>query len=300
MVEHTVLQLNSWQSAGQTSICLDWLIALLLFSLSQTSPLLLQRGGSARSMHKQCTSCDLFIFCAHWNYSITKHFSAFFGAPTKHSEFKTRLLCKKSNQRNQICRVIQAVISSACLCGGLQNFVSVSFLRAPQLFHRSSSQRVMALTLQNKTWHIASTLMGQRVTLGHQNMHYLAECKFWSGHNKKLVLSFVWLIAGDDSTPTLESGNDDGWTTASLVPLLHSVLLLKAFLSSSLSPLFTHCKTHRSMLLKYDKCLSLIFYLVCLRFFRYTEEEIRQKVSTFRQMLMDKEGVITREGSHTP
>ncbi|XP_047235378.1 serine/arginine repetitive matrix protein 3 isoform X2 [Girardinichthys multiradiatus] len=31
----------------------------------------------------------------------------------------------------------------------------------------------------------------------------------------------------------------------------------------------------------------------------YTEEEIRQKVSTFRQMLMDKEGVITREGSHT-
>lgn len=33
--------------------------------------------------------------------------------------------------------------------------------------------------------------------------------------------------------------------------------------------------------------------------FRYTEEEIRQKVSTFRQMLMDKEGVITREGSHS-
>lgn len=32
---------------------------------------------------------------------------------------------------------------------------------------------------------------------------------------------------------------------------------------------------------------------------RYTEEEIQQKVSTFRQMLMDKEGVITREGSHT-
>lgn len=32
---------------------------------------------------------------------------------------------------------------------------------------------------------------------------------------------------------------------------------------------------------------------------RYTEEEIRQKVSTFRQMLMDKEGVITREGSHS-
>ncbi|XP_035482277.2 serine/arginine repetitive matrix protein 3 isoform X4 [Scophthalmus maximus] len=31
----------------------------------------------------------------------------------------------------------------------------------------------------------------------------------------------------------------------------------------------------------------------------YTEEEIQQKVSTFRQMLMDKEGVITREGSHT-
>eukprot|EP00064_Thunnus_orientalis_P005341 superscaffoldBa00000516_g5355 len=32
---------------------------------------------------------------------------------------------------------------------------------------------------------------------------------------------------------------------------------------------------------------------------RYTEEEIRQKVSTFRQMLMDKEGVITRAGSDT-
>ncbi|XP_067463587.1 serine/arginine repetitive matrix protein 3 isoform X2 [Thunnus thynnus] len=31
----------------------------------------------------------------------------------------------------------------------------------------------------------------------------------------------------------------------------------------------------------------------------YTEEEIRQKVSTFRQMLMDKEGVITRAGSDT-
>ncbi|XP_077360969.1 uncharacterized protein srrm3 isoform X2 [Festucalex cinctus] len=29
----------------------------------------------------------------------------------------------------------------------------------------------------------------------------------------------------------------------------------------------------------------------------YTEEEIRQKVSTFRQMLMDKEGVITRDGA---
>ncbi|XP_019750746.1 serine/arginine repetitive matrix protein 3 isoform X4 [Hippocampus comes] len=29
----------------------------------------------------------------------------------------------------------------------------------------------------------------------------------------------------------------------------------------------------------------------------YTEEEIQQKVSTFRQMLMDKEGVITRDGS---
>ncbi|KAK7925662.1 hypothetical protein WMY93_007972 [Mugilogobius chulae] len=32
----------------------------------------------------------------------------------------------------------------------------------------------------------------------------------------------------------------------------------------------------------------------------YTEEEIRQKVSTFRQMLMDKEGVITREGTQPP
>ncbi|KAJ3589752.1 hypothetical protein NHX12_010595, partial [Muraenolepis orangiensis] len=30
----------------------------------------------------------------------------------------------------------------------------------------------------------------------------------------------------------------------------------------------------------------------------YTEEEIEQKVNTFRQMLMDKEGVIPREGSH--
>ncbi|XP_037389267.1 serine/arginine repetitive matrix protein 3 isoform X1 [Pygocentrus nattereri] len=30
----------------------------------------------------------------------------------------------------------------------------------------------------------------------------------------------------------------------------------------------------------------------------YSEEEIRQKVGTFRQMLMEKEGVITREGSH--
>ncbi|XP_029105092.1 serine/arginine repetitive matrix protein 3 isoform X2 [Scleropages formosus] len=30
----------------------------------------------------------------------------------------------------------------------------------------------------------------------------------------------------------------------------------------------------------------------------YPEEEIRQKVGTFRQMLMEKEGVITREGSH--
>lgn len=35
----------------------------------------------------------------------------------------------------------------------------------------------------------------------------------------------------------------------------------------------------------------------CVSFLRYTEDEIRQKVSTFRQMLMDKEGVITREGS---
>ncbi|KAJ7997360.1 hypothetical protein DPEC_G00228170 [Dallia pectoralis] len=31
----------------------------------------------------------------------------------------------------------------------------------------------------------------------------------------------------------------------------------------------------------------------------YSEEEIRQKVGTFRQMLMEKEGVITREGAHT-
>ncbi|XP_077086664.1 uncharacterized protein LOC143738548 [Siphateles boraxobius] len=30
----------------------------------------------------------------------------------------------------------------------------------------------------------------------------------------------------------------------------------------------------------------------------YSEEEIRQKVETFRQMLMEKEGVITREGLH--
>ncbi|XP_051786786.1 serine/arginine repetitive matrix protein 3 isoform X2 [Erpetoichthys calabaricus] len=30
----------------------------------------------------------------------------------------------------------------------------------------------------------------------------------------------------------------------------------------------------------------------------YSEEEIRQKVGTFRQMLMEKEGVITREDSH--
>ncbi|GAA6094613.1 serine/arginine repetitive matrix protein 3 [Tachysurus ichikawai] len=30
----------------------------------------------------------------------------------------------------------------------------------------------------------------------------------------------------------------------------------------------------------------------------YSEEEIRQKVGTFRQMLMEKEGVITREGSN--
>ncbi len=32
--------------------------------------------------------------------------------------------------------------------------------------------------------------------------------------------------------------------------------------------------------------------------YRYSEEEIRQKVGTFRQMLMEKEGVITREGLH--
>ncbi|KAK6321918.1 hypothetical protein J4Q44_G00067100 [Coregonus suidteri] len=32
---------------------------------------------------------------------------------------------------------------------------------------------------------------------------------------------------------------------------------------------------------------------------RYSEEEIRQKVGTFRQMLMEKEGVITREGANT-
>lgn len=44
--------------------------------------------------------------------------------------------------------------------------------------------------------------------------------------------------------------------------------------------------------------LRLTFVPSCVSF-RYTEEEIRQKVSTFRQMLMDKEGVITREGSHT-
>ncbi|KAK3509313.1 hypothetical protein QTP70_028550, partial [Hemibagrus guttatus] len=31
----------------------------------------------------------------------------------------------------------------------------------------------------------------------------------------------------------------------------------------------------------------------------YSEEEIRQKVGTFRQMLMEKEGVITREGSNS-
>lgn len=47
-----------------------------------------------------------------------------------------------------------------------------------------------------------------------------------------------------------------------------------------------------------NTCL-LLCWLSCLHVLRYTEEEIRQKVSTFRQMLMDKEGVITREGSHT-
>lgn len=31
-------------------------------------------------------------------------------------------------------------------------------------------------------------------------------------------------------------------------------------------------------------------------FYRYSEVEVRQKVGTFRQMLMEKEGVITREG----
>ncbi|RLV90585.1 hypothetical protein DV515_00014409 [Chloebia gouldiae] len=30
----------------------------------------------------------------------------------------------------------------------------------------------------------------------------------------------------------------------------------------------------------------------------YSEEEIRQKVGTFRQMLMEKEGVLTREDQH--
>ncbi|KAL8198796.1 UNVERIFIED_CONTAM: hypothetical protein K2H54_024376, partial [Gekko kuhli] len=30
----------------------------------------------------------------------------------------------------------------------------------------------------------------------------------------------------------------------------------------------------------------------------YPEEEIRQKVGTFRQMLMEKEGVLTREDQH--
>lgn len=43
-------------------------------------------------------------------------------------------------------------------------------------------------------------------------------------------------------------------------------------------------------------CINCCVFISVLR---YTEEEIRQKVSTFRQMLMDKEGVITREGSHT-
>lgn len=55
-----------------------------------------------------------------------------------------------------------------------------------------------------------------------------------------------------------------------------------------------------------DECLECVSVYVCeplltvsALILRYTEEEIRQKVSTFRQMLMDKEGVITREGSHT-
>ena len=52
------------------------------------------------------------------------------------------------------------------------------------------------------------------------------------------------------------------------------------------------------------ECVRVIFggcLPVCPVFLRcrYLEEEIRQKVSTFRQMLMEKEGVITREGSHT-
>lgn len=36
----------------------------------------------------------------------------------------------------------------------------------------------------------------------------------------------------------------------------------------------------------------------CLCPSRYSEEEIRQKVGTFRQMLMEKEGVLTREDQH--
>lgn len=48
---------------------------------------------------------------------------------------------------------------------------------------------------------------------------------------------------------------------------------------------------------------TFFFFLVCFTEWmcftcRYSEEEIRQKVGTFRQMLMEKEGVITREGSN--
>lgn len=48
-----------------------------------------------------------------------------------------------------------------------------------------------------------------------------------------------------------------------------------------------------------DWCVPFTNHCVFVAMVRYTEEEIRQKVSTFRQMLMDKEGVITREGSHS-
>lgn len=153
-----------------------------------------------------------------------------------------------------------------------------------------------ALCLQNKhdmlPVHELETRQ-ERVTVSHQNIYTI--------YLIYLGVSF-WVVLGKRTREVFAMcctlcGNWYEMASSRAIAQPVSMLLLKAASS-------TYCTVCSSLL---SGVKTADYWWMCAstncRVFtsvpRYTEEEIRQKVSTFRQMLMDKEGVITREGSHT-
>lgn len=132
----------------------------------------------------------------------------------------------------------------------------------------------------------------ERLTVSHQNIHHSVECHFHLARGQRMLFAIVRTLCDSRG---LHGSYTGIWQ-------FRQITINFASAPAAFSAVIKSCRSsaHSSQIT--DECVPVLASTNCCVFMstlRYTEEEIRQKVSTFRQMLMDKEGVITREGSHT-